>query len=103
MIESATKSFSQCAVIVDRLEVLVQLLGPQTLDLIKQIRQSEILFPFFAHADTSLIDDSDHLKIRLSKVANAIISINQDNPLSYQVKSLAIKSGSRFVDETAVL
>jgi hypothetical protein len=52
------------------------LLGPQTLDLIKQIRQSEILFPFFAHADTSLIDDSDHLKIRLSKVANAIIKIN---------------------------
>lgn len=103
MIESATKSFSQCAVIVDRLEVLVQLLGPQTLDLIKQIRLSENLFPFFAHADTLLIDDSDHLKIRLSKVANAIIRIDQDNPYFYRLKSLAIKSGSRFVDETAVL
>ena len=73
------------------------------LDFIKQIRQSEIYFPFFAHADTSLIEDIDHFRVRLSKVANAILMINQDNPLTYQVKSSAIKSGSRFVDEMAVL
>ena len=48
------------------MEVLISLLGKsQSLDLIKKIRQSETLFPFFGHCDTSLVEDTDNFKIKL--------------------------------------
>jgi hypothetical protein len=80
------------------------LLGqPAALDFIKSVRLAENLFPFFAHADTSLITDSDNFKTKLQKVSNAIICLTMDNQKTYSAKSIAIKSGSRYVDELVVL
>ena len=76
---------------------------PAALDFIKSVRLAENLFPFFAHVDTSLITDSDNFKTKLQKVSNAIICLTMDNQKTYSAKSIAIKSGSRYVDELVVL
>lgn len=66
----------QSTVLIDRLELLVSLVGQlPCLDLIKQIRLQENLFPFFAHCDTSLIQDTDNFKTKLQKVSNGVMRI----------------------------
>lgn len=60
-------------------------------------------FPFFAHIDMGLVQDKDNFKVKLMKLSNGAVRINQDKPKLLHVTTMAIKSGCRYVDEQATL
>lgn len=111
---------SQVGVVIDRVELLTCLLGPQeTLKLVKSLKQQaqdgeapNVVYPFFAHVDFSLCPKAEasaggNFEQRLLKLQNALFRferevkptiVNGKPPTFYTAKAYAsvVKSGCRF-------
>ena len=111
---------SQVGLIIDRLEMMVALCGPdKTLGFVKQVQnQGAELYPFYAHIDFSqtprMVKDeraTNVFQARLQKLQNGLCKVesheikqekSQAPKLSVVVYASVVKSGCRFVDEMAV-
>ena len=70
----------------------------------KQLKVLPNVFPLFAHVDTGLlVSEQEHFKLRLMKLSNGGIRVTKDNSKLLHVTSMAIKSGTRYVDELATI
>lgn len=110
---------TQAGVVVDRIELLTSLLGPdETLKFVKLVKHTGPkpdgkpgecgLYPFVGHADFSMTTSHQQFDVRLQKLQNGLCRVEatkfnaKSGIFEAHLYTAVVKSGCRFVDEHCI-